>query len=136
MGFGVGVAGQVPPPRAEPAVPAVPRQYASGAQRFVAQALAPDEQLTPLQTLHRQGWVLLADAFTLFGATREAIRASKFEPIFNGDATGERFQGRAAWAGAVEMACTQPPEFSSSILTKGRRGEPYIMRRCYTVLLV
>lgn len=71
------------------ATPAVPRRFSS-VRRFVSREAAEVSEGDVFAGLHTRGWALLPDAHRVDESTVAAIRASTFEPIFNGHCEGTR----------------------------------------------
>ena len=97
-------------PKMPSTTPAVPSRFSS-TRRFIAREAAAEvedeTEATASDVLHRQGWYLLRRAHVVDETVVSAIRASRFEPIFNGHAPGEaplRHMGRDApsWATQLE----------------------------------
>jgi len=96
-------------PKMPSTTPAVPSRFSS-TRRFIAreaEAEVEDEtEATASDVLHRQGWYLLRRAHVVDETVVSAIRASRFQPIFNGHAPGEaplRHMGRDARAWATQL---------------------------------
>ena len=107
------VPGTTPPmPTTTPMVPSttppVPSRFSS-TRRFIArkaEAVVEEAEAKAFNVLHRHGWVLIRQAHVVDESVVSAIRASRFEPIFNGHAPGEaplRHMGRDARAWATQL---------------------------------